>query len=71
MEEINIQIEPSKTYFSDGYVETTEVDEMDLVRGKSKINTDEPVSIIIILLILFFIYINCFVFIDQLVFVVT
>lgn len=70
VEEINIQIESSKTYFSDRYVETTEGDEMDLVQVKSKINTDEPVSIIIILLI-FFIYTSCFVFIDQLVFMVS
>lgn len=44
MEEINIQIEPSKTYFSDGCVEAAETDEMDLLQEKSKINPDEPTN---------------------------
>jgi len=45
MEDINIQIEPCKTYFSDGCVETAGTDETDLLRGESKINSSEPVSI--------------------------
>lgn len=44
MEGINIQIEPKKTYFYDGCVETSENDEMDLLRGEPKINSDEAVS---------------------------
>lgn len=45
MEDINIQIEPCKTYFSDGCVETAGTDETDLLRGESKINSSESVSI--------------------------
>lgn len=45
MESINVQIEPSKTYFSDGCVETVEADETDLLRGESKIDSDEPVGV--------------------------
>lgn len=47
MEDINIQIEPCKTYFSDGCVETAGTDETDLLRGKSKTNSSESVSIIV------------------------
>lgn len=44
MEDINIQIEPNKTYFYDGCVETSANDETDLLRGEPKINSDEDVS---------------------------
>lgn len=45
MEGISIQIEPCKTYFSDGCVETAAADETDLLRGEAKIQSeDEPVS---------------------------
>jgi len=47
MEDINIQIEPCKTYFSDGCVETAGTDETDLLRGESKTNSSESVSIIV------------------------
>lgn len=52
MEDINIQIEPCKTYFSDGCVETAETDETDLLRGESKTNSSESVSIIVLSLLL-------------------
>ncbi|VVC38608.1 Hypothetical protein CINCED_3A011409 [Cinara cedri] len=42
MEGINIQIEPCKTYFSDGCVETIEADETDLLNGEQKTISDEP-----------------------------
>jgi len=48
MEGINIQIEPCKTYFSDGCVETVGTDETDLLRGESKTNSIESVSIIVL-----------------------
>jgi len=48
MEGINIQIEPCKTYFSDGCVETAGTDETDLLRGKPKPNSNESVSIIVL-----------------------
>jgi len=41
MEGINIQIEPCKTYFSDGCVETAVADETDLLQ-EQKINSNEP-----------------------------
>lgn len=44
MEGINIQIEPKKTYFYDGCVETSENDEIDLLSEEPKINSDEAVS---------------------------
>jgi len=47
MEDINIQIEPCKTYFSDGCVETAGTDETDLLRGELKTNSSESVSIIV------------------------
>jgi len=47
MEDINIQIEPCKTYFSDGCVETAGTDETDLLRGESKTDSNESVSIIV------------------------
>lgn len=47
MEGINIQIEPCKTYFSDGCVETAATDEIDLLREQPKTIVDEPVSIVI------------------------
>jgi len=46
MEGINIQIEPCKTYFSDGCVETVGTDETDLLREEPKNNSNESVSII-------------------------
>jgi len=49
MEGINIQIEPCKTYFSDGCVETAVADETDLLQ-EQKINSNEPVSIIFFLI---------------------
>jgi len=44
MDGINIQIEPCKTYFSDGCVETVGADETDLLRGgpQETVTTDEP-----------------------------
>lgn len=47
MEDINIQIESCKTYFSDGCVETIDADETDLLRGEQKTVSDEPVGIIV------------------------
>lgn len=52
MEGINIQIEPCKTYFSDGCVETVGADETDLLREVSNTHSDEPVSIIITIVLL-------------------
>lgn len=50
MDSINIQIEPGKTYFSDGYVEVARADETDLLREEElKTVTDNPVSIFILL----------------------
>lgn len=46
METINIEIEPSKTYFSDGCVENVEADKLDLLSEQPKIESDEPVNII-------------------------
>lgn len=50
MDGINIQIEPCKTYFSDGCVETEGADETDLLRGapSETVTTDEPVCIVVI-----------------------
>lgn len=46
MDDINIQIEPCKTYFSDGCVETVGADETDLLRGApTNTQSDEPVRI--------------------------
>jgi len=50
MDGINIEIEPCKTYFSDGCVETIETDETDLLRRELATNSDEPVSILVILI---------------------
>lgn len=47
MENINIQIEPCKTYFSDGCIESIEADETDLLRGEQKNISDVTVGIII------------------------
>ncbi|XP_026813424.1 protein FAM177B-like isoform X1 [Rhopalosiphum maidis] len=44
MEDINIQIEPCKTYFSDGCVETAGTDETDLLRGESKTDSNESTN---------------------------
>ncbi|XP_060866195.1 protein FAM177A1-like isoform X1 [Metopolophium dirhodum] len=44
MEGINIQIEPCKTYFSDGCVETAGTDETDLLREESKTNSIESTN---------------------------
>lgn len=45
MEGVSVQIEPCKTYFSDGCVETVAADETDLLKGEPKIQSDESVSI--------------------------
>lgn len=47
MESIDIQIEPCKTYFSDGCVESARADETQLLREDVKIDSGEPVSIVI------------------------
>lgn len=47
MDDIEIKIETSKTHYSDGCVETLGADEMDLLRGEPKSNSDETVSTII------------------------
>lgn len=51
MEDINIQIEPCKTYFSDGCVEIVGTDETDLLRGEPKPNSNESVSIMVLLVL--------------------
>ncbi|XP_025424718.1 protein FAM177A1-like isoform X2 [Sipha flava] len=44
MEDINIQIEPCKTYFSDGCVDSAGPDEIDLLREQPKTNSDDSAS---------------------------
>lgn len=56
MEGINIQIEPSKTYFSDGCVDTTGPDEIDLLREEPKTVFEESVSVAYNILLLLLIY---------------
>lgn len=65
MESINIQIEPCKTYFSDGCVESVRADETELLGEHLKIESDEPVSIFVLLMILLLgIFIHYFVSVD-------
>lgn len=45
MESINIQIEPCKTYFSDGCVESARADETELLREDLKTESNETVCI--------------------------
>lgn len=67
MDNINIQIEPCKTYFSDGCVESAKADETDLLNGDLKLDSIEPVSILPSCknkLCYYFMFIHFFVFID-------
>lgn len=52
MDGINIEIESCKTYYSDGCVETAGADETDLLRGEPKTDSDEPVCILVIPILL-------------------
>lgn len=64
MESINIEIEPCKTYFSDGCVESARSYETELLREDLKTDSDEPVSIlmqkdVIIIFLLYLLIILC------------